>query len=97
MLADTLHVCQQQPKLCTVASNTPDRYDDIGGATPTNCRSFPCREFVLHKSDIDISAVAIDKAHEEANAVIKGDGGVAGITEDPPALRRWMVAGPAVS
>jgi len=29
--------------------------------------------------------------------VIKGDGGAVGITEDPSALRRWMVAGPEVS
>ena len=41
--------------------------------------------------------MAIDQAHEQANAVIKGDGEAVGITEDPSALRRWMVAGPAVS
>ena len=29
--------------------------------------------------------------------MIKGDGGVIGLTEDPSALRRWMVAGPEVS
>ncbi|KAJ8333969.1 hypothetical protein SKAU_G00412880 [Synaphobranchus kaupii] len=41
--------------------------------------------------------MAIDQAHEQANAVIKTDGGAIGITEDPSALRRWMVAGPEVS
>ena len=35
--------------------------------------------------------------HEQANALIKGDGGAIGVTEDPSALRRWMVAGPEVS
>ena len=50
-----------------------------------------------HKSDRDFSAMAIDQAHEQANAVIKGDGGAVGITADSSALRRWMVAGPAVS
>ena len=30
-------------------------------------------------------------------ALIKGDGGAIGVTEDPSALRRWMVAGPEVS
>ena len=29
--------------------------------------------------------------------MIKGDGGAIGLTEDPSALRRWMVAGPKVS
>lgn len=53
--------------------------------------------FVVHKSAREFSAIAIDQAHEQANAVIKGDGGVIGITEDPSALRRWMVAGPEIS
>ncbi len=48
-------------------------------------------------SDRYPTAIAIDQAHEEANAVIKGDGDTVGITEDPSILRRWMVAGPAVS
>ena len=43
------------------------------------------------------SAMAIDQAHEHANAVIKGEGGAIGVTEDPSALRRWMEAGPKVS
>ena len=41
--------------------------------------------------------MAIDQAHEQNNAVIKGDGGAIGVTEDPSALRRWMVAGPEIS
>ena len=53
--------------------------------------------FVVHKSQRDFSALAIDHAHEQNNAVIKGDGGAIGLTEDSGALRRWMVAGPEVS
>ena len=41
--------------------------------------------------------IAIDQAHEQNNAVIKGDGGAIGLTEDKAALRRWMVAGPEIS
>ena len=33
----------------------------------------------------------IDQAHDQAN------GGIIGVTEDPSALRRWMIAGPKVS
>ena len=29
--------------------------------------------------------------------MIKGDGGAVGLTENPSALRRWMVAGPEVA
>jgi hypothetical protein len=52
---------------------------------------------VVHKSNREFSALAIDQAHEQANAVIKGDGGAICVTEDPSALRRWMVADPEVS
>ena len=64
---------------------------------PKIAEAFHAGTFVVHKSDRDLSAMAIDQVHEQANTVIKGDGGAVGITEDPSALRRWMVAGPAVS
>ena len=41
--------------------------------------------------------MAMDQAHEQHNAVIKGEGGAIGLTGDASALRRWMVAGPEVS
>ena len=43
------------------------------------------------------SAMAIDQAHEQNNAFVKGDGGAVGLTENPSALQRWMVAGPEVA
>jgi len=36
----------------------------------------------------------LDQAHEQINALVKGDGGAVGLTENPGALRRWMVEGP---
>ena len=53
--------------------------------------------FVVHKTNRELSGIAIDQAHEQANAIVKGDGGAIGVTEDPSALRRWMVSGPEVS
>ena len=44
-----------------------------------------------------LSGLAIDQAHKQANAVVKGDGGANGVTKDPSALRRWMVSGPESS
>ena len=41
--------------------------------------------------------MALDQFHEQSNKCIKGDGGVVGLTEDPAALRRWMLAGPEIS
>ena len=39
-------------------------------------------------------SIPLDQAHEQNNEFIKGEGGVIGITENPNALLRWMVAGP---
>lgn len=64
---------------------------------PDVTRKFHKGNFAIHKSRREYSALAIDQAHEHNNAVIKGDGGEIGLTEDPSALRRWMVAGPEVS
>lgn len=58
---------------------------------------FQLGKFVVHKTHREFSSIAIDQAHEQANAVVKGDGGAIGITEDPSALRRWMVSGPEIS
>ena len=64
---------------------------------PEIAHEFRKGNFVVRKSKRKYSAIAIDQAHEQNNAVVKGDGGAIGLTEDPQALRRWMVAGPEVS
>ena len=66
-------------------------------AYPQLAAEFHSGKFVVHKSNREFSALAIDQTNEQANAVIKGDGGAIGVTEDPSALRRWMIAGPEVS
>jgi len=38
--------------------------------------------------------MAHDQIQEQLNAILKGDGGIIGITENESALRRWMTAGP---
>ncbi|KAG0723721.1 hypothetical protein GWK47_042072 [Chionoecetes opilio] len=40
------------------------------------------------------STIPIDQAHEQNNELVKGEGGAVGLTENPVAFRRWMVAGP---
>ena len=41
--------------------------------------------------------MALDQAHEQVNALVKGEGGVVELTDNPSALRRWIVAGPKIS
>ena len=72
----------------------------LGEKHPQLAHAFQIGAFVVHKSSRDFSAIATvykDQAHEQANAAIKANSGAIGVTEDPSALRRWVVAGPEVS
>lgn len=53
--------------------------------------------FKVQKTAKVSSAIAIDHAHEKNNAMAKGDGEAVGLTENPAALRRWMISGPEVA
>ncbi len=58
---------------------------------------FEAGKFSLLKTNAPFSAMAIDQVHEQNNGVMKGDGGTIGLTENPAALKRWMVAGPEMA
>jgi hypothetical protein len=60
---------------------------------PIIYREFAKGNITIRKSTRVFSNMAIDQAHEQSNAVVKGDGGAIGLTEDSTALRGWMVAG----
>ncbi|KAK3737069.1 hypothetical protein QZH41_013876, partial [Actinostola sp. cb2023] len=64
---------------------------------PNVFRRFCDGSFVVHKSKRLFSSIALDHAHEQVNALVKGEGGAVGLTENPSALRRWMVAGPEIA
>ena len=53
--------------------------------------------FVVKKSERGFSLIALDQNHEQQNAILKGDGGIVGITEDESALRRWLITRPDIS
>ena len=52
--------------------------------------------FTVKKTARPFSAIAIDHAHEQ-NTAVKGEGGAVGLTENPSALRRWMVCSPEMA
>ena len=54
-------------------------------------------KFTVQKMTNTFSCIPLDQAHEQNNELIKGDGGVIGITETSGALLRWMVAGPELA
>lgn len=53
--------------------------------------------FVINKTGKRFSAIALDQAHEQNNKIVKGSGGVIGLTEDPAALQKWLVSGPEMA
>eukprot|EP00732_Lithocolla_globosa_P001964 Lithocolla_globosa_v1_NODE_1137_length_2843_cov_20.852941.p3 type:complete len:140 gc:universal NODE_1137_length_2843_cov_20.852941:1836-2255(+) len=58
---------------------------------------FELRNGVIRKTMSKFSAIAIDHAHEQTNDDTKDDGGVIGITQNPDALRRFLLTGPDLS
>ena len=69
----------------------------LAQAHPDIAQQFQEGNFVVHKFQHPFSGMAIDQAHEQNNALVKGDGGAVGLTENPKALQRWMVAGPEIA
>ena len=67
-------------------------------ALENNCpeihAQFIIGNFVTQKTTHKFSAIPHDQVHEQLNAMVKGDGGAIGVTENEAALTRWMVAGP---
>ena len=64
---------------------------------PDVYREFQRGAFTSKKTKRPFSAISLDQAHEQVNALVKGDGGAVGLTENPAALRRWMIAGPGIA
>lgn len=60
-------------------------------------QEFTSGAFTVHKSTNVFSAIALDHAHEQKNPSIRGEGGAVGLTENPSALRRWMIGGPEIA
>jgi len=54
-------------------------------------------KFAVSKMSKPLSDIPIDQAHEQNNALAKGEGGAVGLTDNPSALRRWMVSGPEIA
>ena len=64
---------------------------------PLMAQEFKNGHFAVHKTEKNVSAIAIAQAHEQNNKIIKRDDRAKCLTYDPSALRRWKVAGPEIS
>ena len=64
---------------------------------PALYSEFKSAKFVVHNSVRQFSGIPIDQAHKQNNKLVKGDGGIIGITGNESALNRWIMSGPEVS
>jgi len=68
----------------------------LGKTHPDVYNEFVAGKFTISKSGHKFSNIAIDQAHEQLNASIKGDGGAVGLTENDSALCQWTITGPEI-
>lgn len=61
---------------------------------PEVAKEFGSGKFVIHKTSRRFSAMAYDQAHEQNNALVKGLGGVIGLTESQAALNKFFSSAP---
>ena len=52
------------------------------------------RHWVVPKTSNRFSSIPIDQAYKQNNDLVKGSGGAVGLTENPSAFKKWMIAGP---
>ena len=83
--------CDESQQLCSLAAGS------LGQMVPHVVSEFKKGLFTVTKSLKRFSSIAIDQAHEQNNAMVKGEGGAVGLTENPNALRRWMLSGPEMA
>ena len=64
---------------------------------PAIHKEFMEGNFVGQKSKRSGSTIALDQTYEQLINVLKGDGGIIGLSEDPSSLRLHQVAGPELA
>lgn len=73
----------------------PIHIRDMDSLPPATHEEFEVNgTWVVPKTTNRFSAMPIDQAHEQNNELVKGTGGAVGLTENPSAFKKWMVAGP---
>jgi hypothetical protein len=88
-VCDHTHYARWLPVHIRDMLNLPSSHPDV-------YEQFMLGKFTVAKTQNNFSCIALDHAHEQMNAVIKGDGGAVGLTENDAALSRWAVAGPEI-
>ena len=70
---------------------------NLNEAHPNIAGEFNNGNFTFLKTRRMFSSIAMDQAHEQHKAIVKGDDGAVGLTQNPEALKRCMVVGPEMA
>ena len=93
LLIPWFFVFNRQNYACWAAVHTRDMII-LPQLHPALYEEFVQGRFTYHKNKLTFSAIALDHAHEQLNARVKGVGGAVRSTEKPDTLLRWMIGGP---
>ena len=83
--------------LCTLAFNASEKLLRIESTPSIHFPSLLLWRLYCEQNKSPFSAKALDHAHEQCNATVKGDGGAVRLTNNPAALKRWVTAGPEIA
>lgn len=73
----------------------PVHIQDMENLPPSTLKEFVEHgHWVVSKTANKFSGMPLDQAHKQNNDLVKGSGGAVGLTENPSALRKWVLAGP---
>ncbi len=61
---------------------------------PKNLKEELKQGWTFTNTSRQFSAMLLDQAHEQHNAIVKGNGGTVGLNENSVACNKWMVVGP---
>ena len=64
---------------------------------PRIYKYFQDGNFAVAVTNRKFSSVSIDQAHEMQNKIVKGDGGIIGVTDNQEFLNRWLICAPEVT
>ena len=93
----SLALCHWPHKSCSVDPCSSQGHGWTGNKASWVRKTIQWRKLHCRKTNRVFSAIAIDHAHEQNKAHIKGDGGAVDLTYNPSALWHWVVAGPEVA
>ena len=60
----------------------------------TEAKSVLSKSWVVQKTNHRFSTIPLDYAHEQENGKFKGKGGIIGLTQEPQALKKWIISAP---